>query len=140
MQNHRVNTDAPMAAGRDNAKRVGKGAIALLALGAPFVAATPATAQGNGNGHGHANAGADASATAAPQSDDAGTPGAAPAAPSAAPAAPSAAPAAPSAAPAAEAGADADATLNGNGPGNTHVNVPRPTRLRSMARRRTARP
>src|SRR5215208_3606221 len=56
MQNHRVNTDAPMAAGRDDAKRVGKGAIARLALGAPFVAATPATAQGNGNGHGHANA------------------------------------------------------------------------------------
>ena len=57
MRDDRETTDAATTTGRGYAQRVGEGAIALLAIGAPFAAATPAGANGNGRGNGHANAG-----------------------------------------------------------------------------------
>jgi MYXO-CTERM domain-containing protein len=56
MRDEREITDAATTTGRGDARRVGKGAIALLAIGAPFAAATPANADGNG----HASSGAGA--------------------------------------------------------------------------------
>jgi hypothetical protein len=44
-------TGGPTSTSRDDATRLGKGAIALLALGAPFVATAPAAADGGGPGH-----------------------------------------------------------------------------------------
>src|ERR671922_238063 len=65
MQGYRRTRDAQTTVGRDDAKRMGKGAIALLAFGAPFVAAAPATADGggppqSGETHGQAQASAGA--------------------------------------------------------------------------------
>src|SRR5688500_13674505 len=118
MPGRRLTTDAPTTTSRDDAKRLGKGAIALLALGAPFVAAAPATAQGDdtpepSNTHGYAQASVDASAAAAPQSSAAGPPGGAAAGEPGGNAAPQ------SGVAAAETSGDAEASLNGSADANT---------------------
>lgn len=69
MPNRHLRTGAPPSTSGDDERRRGKGAIALLALGAPFVAATPAVAAGGvagqpGNGHAEEQASAQASSDA----------------------------------------------------------------------------
>src|SRR5687768_13007422 len=50
MPGYRLTQDAPTTTGGSDAKRLGTGAVALLALGAPFVAAAPAAAENGGPG------------------------------------------------------------------------------------------